>query len=402
MGQVFKARHRTLGRLVAVKILRPALLSNDRAIKRFLREMRVAAGLSHPHIVRALDADCLDNRYFFAMDFVAGQDLAKIVKQTGPLRVAQACDYIRQAALGLQHAHERGMVHRDIKPHNLLVTPAANTSPRSSSTTPVAFLGRWGTVKILDMGLALLTEQEGSENSTQLTQLGVVMGTPDFISPEQVRNSHATDIRSDIYSLGCTLYFLLTARLPFPKGTTTEKLLQHQLDEPPPVEEIRRQQLLQRGKPAREVRRLSPRVAEVVRAMMAKRPEHRLQTPAEVVEAMTALLTPGSAGSLARTDSLREIAAEADTAAKETAEPSADQPQLSEQEATEQPAAATLPLGLFPARTAQPGMFTRLLQMFRGIWGKSGRGTRIKPAVSENTSSDLPAPWEESFPEEVI
>src|SRR5262249_52788547 len=140
-------------------------------------------------------------------------------KQGGPLPIEQACTYIRQVALGLQHAHERGLVHRDIKPSNLLLAP------------------KEGVVKILDLGLALMMEEGDGEDDT-LTETGVVMGTPDYGAPEQARRSHQVDIRADLYSLGCTLYFLLTGRAPF-AGTVGEKLVQHQLDEAEPLEKLR-------------------------------------------------------------------------------------------------------------------------------------------------------------------
>ncbi len=188
------------------------------------------------------------------MEYVPGTDLAKLVKKAGPLSVDRACDYCRQTALGLQHASERGLVHRDIKPQNLLQTPD-------------------GVVKILDMGLARLGHaQEASEASSTMTREGTVMGTLDYIAPEQAMDSHMVDIRADLYSLGCTLYFLLTGRAPFPGGTAMEKLLKHRLDEPTAVEQSR---------PG-----LPPGVAAVVRKLMAKRPEERYQTAAEAAAAL--------------------------------------------------------------------------------------------------------------------
>ena len=163
-------------------------------MRRFQREIQAAAALDHPNIVRAYDADQIGGTHLLVMECIEGAtDLAKLVKKNGPLPVAQACEYIRQAALGLQHAFERGMVHRDIKPANLLLTADGKT------------------VKILDMGLARLDRPSADgEASSTMTQEGAVMGTPDYIAPEQAMESHTVDIRADLYSLGCTFYYLLT------------------------------------------------------------------------------------------------------------------------------------------------------------------------------------------------
>jgi tRNA A-37 threonylcarbamoyl transferase component Bud32 len=250
MGQVFKARHQSMNRIVALKIIRKECLANPDAVRRFQREIEAAAQLTHPNIVIAHDADHVGDTHFFAMEFVEGTDLARLVHQKGPLPVAEACDYIRQAALGLQHASERGLVHRDIKPGNLLLTKKGNT------------------IKVLDMGLARL--QQTSETiapALSLTVEGSVMGTPDYIAPEQAHESHSVDTRADIYSLGCTLYFLLTGQVPFPGGTLMQKLMKHQSLEPPSAELLRPD--------------LPPALLGVMRKMMAKRPEDRYQTPLE-------------------------------------------------------------------------------------------------------------------------
>ncbi len=264
MGIVFKARNWKLGRVVALKIIRKEKLDKPDAVRRFQREVRAAAVLSHPNIVHAHDADQIGGTHILVMEYIDGTiDLAALVKKNGPLPVPQACEYIRQAALGLQHAHERGLVHRDIKPHNLLLT--ANGS----------------TVKILDMGLARLSQSAlHGQPGTLMTQEGTVMGTPDYIAPEQSRSSHNVDIRADIYSLGCTLYHLLAGQAPFPRGSMIEKILKHQLDEPPPLEQIRPD--------------VPPPVAALVRKMMAKKTEARYQTPAAVVAALTAALNAGA------------------------------------------------------------------------------------------------------------
>jgi formylglycine-generating enzyme required for sulfatase activity/tRNA A-37 threonylcarbamoyl transferase component Bud32 len=269
MGQVFKARHRTLGRIVALKLIRKERIANPDAVKRFHREVRAAAALSHPNIVTAYDADQVGDTHFFAMEYVEGIDLAKLVKNKGPLPIPQACEYIREAALGLQHAFEKGLVHRDIKPANLLVAVSSGRS----------------VVKLLDLGLARLHHADGEDDSSgMLTREGAVMGTPDYIAPEQAMNSHTIDIRADLYSLGCTFYYLLTGRPPFPGGSMGEKLVKHQLTEPDPVEQLRPD--------------VPPQVAAIVRKLLAKKPEDRYQTPAELAAALASegLLSPGPTG----------------------------------------------------------------------------------------------------------
>jgi serine/threonine-protein kinase len=257
MGQVYKACHATMKRTVALKIIRKDRLANPQAVQRFYQEVQIAAKLSHPNIVLAYDAGQAGDVHYFAMEYVEGTDLARLVKERGPLPVADACEYIRQAALGLQHAHERGLVHRDIKPANLLLSKPAAGQP---------------VVKVLDLGLARLSGEQGSN----LTRDGSVIGTPDFLAPEQARNASAVDIRADIYSLGGTFYFLLTGRPPFQAESLTEVLLKHQTDEPTPVEQLRPE--------------VPSAVANILRKMMAKKPEERYATPGEVAQALGALV----------------------------------------------------------------------------------------------------------------
>jgi serine/threonine-protein kinase len=223
MGQIFKARQSSLGRILALKVIRPQFLVNDRVVKRFLREIQAASQLSHPNIVKAYDADHIEGAYYIAMELVEGIDLSRLVRQTGPLPVWQACDFIRQAALGLQHAFEQGLVHRDIKPANLLVAsvvrgPSSVVKGKSAGTLPLTTDDGPRTtdhlLKITDFGLARWSDDGPERPMTNLTQVGSVLGTPDFISPEQTRNSSKCDIRSDIYSLGCNL--LLPACRPAP------------------------------------------------------------------------------------------------------------------------------------------------------------------------------------------
>src|SRR5262245_20755913 len=258
MGQVYKALHQPMNRIVALKIVRPELLQDPRTLKRFRREVQAAAQLSHPNIVTVFDADQVGNLHFLAMEFIDGEDLADIVRETGPLPVSMACDYIRQAALGLQHAHERGIVHRDIKPSNLLVT---RSHPER-------------VVKILDMGLARPVKVDfgNQKQKSSVTIDGTVVGTPDFMAPEQAKSSNSVDHRADIYSLGCTFYFLLTARMPFPDVLPMEKLIKHQLEHPYPVE------LLRNDVPGP--------VLQVLQAMLAKSPAERPES-ADVAAALS-------------------------------------------------------------------------------------------------------------------
>jgi formylglycine-generating enzyme required for sulfatase activity/serine/threonine protein kinase len=288
MGHVFKARNWKLGRIVALKLIRPERLKNPDAVRRFRREVQAAAQLTHPNIVAALDADEVRGTHFFAMEYVDGPDLARWVKQHGPMSVPAACEVIRQTALGLQHACERGMVHRDIKPHNLLVANRARSvSEGGAAGDPLAYASGSVCVKILDMGLARVTmERTASDaSSSTMTQEGAVMGTPDYIAPEQALESHTVDVRADLYSLGCTFYFLLTGQVPFPSGTMIQKINKHQFQEPVPVERLRAE--------------VTPGVAAIVRRLMAKRPEDRYQTPAALAAALAApegaLLAAGAA-----------------------------------------------------------------------------------------------------------
>lgn len=304
MGQVFKARQKVLDRVVALKVIRKECLANPKAILRFQREIRAAGQLNHANIVRAYDADEVNGTWYIAMEYIDGADLSKLIKKQGPLPVEQACDYIRQAALGLQHASERGLVHRDLKPANLLVgTAIASDRRRSSGLIPRPASGvinrasmaqqyPWGIVKILDMGLARCDETAMYRASTHLTQLGTLMGTPEYIAPEQARDSHTSDVRADLYSLGCTLYFLLTGQPPFPDGTLTEKLLQHQIETPPPVEQVRREKLLAwKGERAKkEMLPVPPAVVAIVNKLLAKRPEDRHQTPIELANELQAIV----------------------------------------------------------------------------------------------------------------
>jgi len=283
-GQVFKARHQKLGRLTALKVLRRDLAQDSAAVDRFYREIEVASHVSHPHLVHAYEAGPIGNDLILAMEYVEGIDLDRLVQRHGPLPPDLACEYIRQAADGLQHAHERGLVHRDIKPSNLLVSGggvsggAVSEKNRSDDSTLHATLTAQHStahqIKILDLGLARLHRYTAGSKTSNLTILdgnSVMQGTPDYMSPEQALDFHGADIRADIYSLGCTLYFLLAGHPPFPSGKLAEKLMRHQQTEPN-WEAIRQP--------------LPKALLDVLRKMLAKRPPDRYQTPGEVAAAL--------------------------------------------------------------------------------------------------------------------
>jgi serine/threonine protein kinase len=277
MGMVFKGRHRRLNRTVAIKVLPPAVTKNPAAVKRFLREVEAAARLSHPNIVAAFDAAEDKGIYFLAMEYVDGFDLARRVKTQGPLPLREAVDCIRQAACGLAHAHAAGIIHRDIKPHNLLVSGGVvwggvvlvhTKHPLTTHHSPL-------TLKILDMGLARFEEGSNEPGSAdELTKTGSVLGTSDYMAPEQALNSKNADQRADIYSLGCTLYYLLSGKPMYGGETMMEKLLAHRETPIPPL---------------RKVRPEVPRTLETIyQRMVAKKPEDRYQSMSEVLAELEA------------------------------------------------------------------------------------------------------------------
>jgi WD40 repeat protein len=251
MGAVYKAQHRVMERVVALKVLSRAITERPEAVERFHQEVKAAARLAHPNIVTAYDAEQAGDLHFLVMEYVEGVSLAQLVQKRGKLPVAHACEFTRQAALGLQHAFERGMIHRDVKPQNLMVTPR-------------------GQVKVLDFGLARFASESGTRSG--LTEYGTVMGTPDFMAPEQADDPRKADVRADLYSLGCTLYFLLAGQAPFPAGTPLQKIVCHLERLAPPVGGFRDD--------------VPPDLARVVERLLAKDPADRYQTPVEVARAL--------------------------------------------------------------------------------------------------------------------
>src|SRR5579885_533353 len=270
MGQVYKAMHPVMERIVALKIISPRLMKESSARARFQREVRHAARLIHPNIVVAYDAAEGEGLCFLVMEYIQGQDIAQLLLRHGRPPAALACEIIRQAALGLQFAHEHGMVHRDIKPANLMVTSAR---PQTDGST-IEGWPELPLVKILDFGLARLSAADGANvgRGETLTREGCIVGTPEYMAPEQARDSRLVDIRSDIYSLGCTLYMMLAGRPPFKASTTFEMAVMHLSQAPEPV--------------ARFNAALPPELSAVVHRMLAKRPEDRYQTPGAVANAL--------------------------------------------------------------------------------------------------------------------
>ena len=258
MGVVLKAQHRRMKRTVAIKVLSSDAMKQAGAIERFRREVEAAANLSHPNVVTAYDADEYQGMHYLAMEYVDGRDLAKMVKEQGPLGVQQAAECILQAARGLQYAHSKGIIHRDIKPGNLL-------------------LDKDGTVKVLDMGLARIAEVEADLGGAErLTTAGQVMGTCDYMAPEQSLDTHQADARADVYSLGCTLYRLLTGNPPYEAESSAKLFLLHLKSPIPSLCTAR------------------PEVPEaldaICRRMLAKKPEDRYQSMAEVIAELEAFL----------------------------------------------------------------------------------------------------------------
>ncbi len=271
MGSVYKARHARLHKLVALKLIRPERVRNPSALSRFNREMKAAGKVEHANIVRALDAGEAEGNHFLVMEYVEGETLAEVVRRDGPLPVAIACDLVRQAASGLQHIHDSGLVHRDIKPSNLMVVRQHSDPNDRGQVTAKNGTSDGRLLKILDLGLALLSEQEGRDLS-EVTANEQVMGTYDYIAPEQAKRSHEVDARADIYSLGCTFYFFLAGHPPFQDASVVEKLVAHQLEQPKPLNEIRDD--------------LPEDVLTVVGRMMAKSPAARFQAAEEIATAL--------------------------------------------------------------------------------------------------------------------
>ena len=248
MGQVFLCEHMYMKRRVAIKVLPPAKAEQPAALGRFYREARAAGSLEHPNIVRTHDIDQDGNLHFIVMEYVDGSNLLDMVKKGGPMDVRRACHYVRQIAVGLDFAFRSGIIHRDIKPGNVLID-------------------RRGVAKILDMGLARFYKDQ-TDMLTVKYDDKIVLGTADYVAPEQVANSHTVDIRADIYATGASFYFLLAGHPAFPSGSVSQKLLWHRTKDPTPIRQIRPE--------------VPEGLAVILAKMLAKDPNARYQTPIEI------------------------------------------------------------------------------------------------------------------------
>jgi serine/threonine protein kinase len=253
-GTVYLCEHVLVQRKVAVKVLPTSRADNPAALGRFYREARAAGRLNHPNLVKCHDVDEENGLHFLVLDYVDGTSLHELISRFGRLSVPRAANYIRQAALGLQAAHEAGLIHRDVKPANIL-------------------LDRNGVIRVLDLGLARFFADEDDPLTLKYDENNV-LGTADYVAPEQALNSHDVDIRADVYSLGATFYFLLVGHPPFPDGKAPQKLIWHQVKQPTPIRRLRAE--------------IPQKMATVLERMMAKDPAQRQQSPGEVAENLSA------------------------------------------------------------------------------------------------------------------
>ncbi len=271
MGGVYKAEHKD-GRQVAIKVLPPSRTKIPALMARFQREAMLAQTFSHANVVRSVDVGETNGLHYFVMELLDGETVDDVLQRRKHLPPVEAAAIVHQTLLGLQHLHEHGVVHRDLKPSNLMLVPSRG--PNDLDTT----LGR--TVKILDIGLArkILDEQSPAEklDPTEVTQEGVLLGTPDYLSPEQARDPRAIDIRSDLYSVGCVLYHLLAGQTPFPDSNVLNLMIRHATEQPRPLRDF--------------VPNMPDSLQEIVNLMTAKRPDYRYPTPAHAAAALQMFL----------------------------------------------------------------------------------------------------------------
>lgn len=284
MGRVYLARDGRNGQLLALKVLPPKKARQEESLRaRFQREMSLSQLLVHPHLARCYEAGVHEGIYYIAMEFIPGRSLSQLVKAEGPLTVPRAARLFAEICLGLEHAHGQGLIHRDLKPSNIMITPNDHA-------------------KVLDMGLAIV-QGEMADDHTIVGGRGIVVGTMDYLAPEQAEDSFNVDARADIYSLGCTLYYVLTGQPPFPGGNAIQKIMRHYSEEPPPVGQVNR------AVPAG--------FSDIVHKMMAKRSQYRYASAADLRRD----LLPWASGEPARPPDLvgekeyREALAETDSLA---------------------------------------------------------------------------------------
>jgi serine/threonine-protein kinase len=264
-GQTFRAVHATMGRMVVLRLLSPHLTSDPKERSHFTREVQTIAQLSHTNILTAFDAFELEGTYVLVMEYVEGMDIVALVQHVGMLPIHLACNFGRQTALGMQHAHERGIGCCNIKPENILI---AGYSAKPGGTDSSSSAVPRGVVKILNVGLAYLNEESTLYVSGSVQRPDQLIGPADYLAPELAHDRRLADIRSDIYALGCIIYFSLAGHPPFPQGTPQQKIQAHLTQQPAPIESLRPD--------------VNPQLAAVLRRMMAKRPTDRQLIPAEV------------------------------------------------------------------------------------------------------------------------
>ncbi len=381
MSSVFLAEHLVMRRRCALKVLPGKFVSDSSYLERFYREARAVASLDHPNIVRAYDVDRQDDGdrqiHFLVMEHVEGRSLVEMVTGKGLDSLLDAAEYARQAADGLQHAHDLGMVHRDIKPGNLLVDPQ-------------------GVLKILDLGLARFFNVDEGDRALTIQHDEKVLGTADYLAPEQALDSHQVDARADIYSLGCTLYFLLTGQPPFVEGTLAQRLLAHQMKTPPAIESVRAEIPLS--------------LATIVRKMMEKNPAHRYPNAAAAAQALFQWVDQHADSRWRKTHAAIYGARTADSVAIQVArlvarpmaqhgegEPFGDSGQLP----IALPISSKLNLPQMPPFDADHPTETRdtALNLFFLTLAQSGtnRSSGTTDPFSESSSSIIPSGWQQSF-----
>jgi serine/threonine-protein kinase len=275
MGPVFKARHQHMKRAVAINVVRDDLLLQTGVAERFFNEIQAASRLADPHIIHAYDAGLADQTHYFVTEFVGGIDLEQLVQESGPLSIELTCEYLRQTLVGLQHAFEHHLRHHDLTPGNLIVTQKAGLSdsgeqPKLGSPAPSG----GGFIKIRNLGLSSLQSisKVKTGSSSQVVLAGEMPGSPDYLAPETFDAKIKKDVRASLYSLGCTFYYALTGQVPFPGGGVLKKATCHRQEQPEPVTRFRPE--------------VPPELVALLDRLMAKRPEERFHTPADVLDAL--------------------------------------------------------------------------------------------------------------------